>query len=114
VQPSLALEEFLAGTPEYMAPGQAKGRANVRTDVFGLGAVLYEILTGDPPDGPRRFDRRGPGIPAAACLKALSADPRLRQASAAELAQDVRRYLGRRESWLSRMGFTRLPEAGSP
>jgi hypothetical protein len=104
------------GTPAYMSPEQADGRpegAGRATDVFGLGAILYELLTGRPPYQGETFEEvlgqarraqappvreinpRAPAVLARACRKALAADPRQRHPSAAALAQDLRRYLGR-------------------
>jgi WD40 repeat protein/serine/threonine protein kinase len=103
----------IAGSPPYMAPEQARGdrKLTVATDVYGLGAVLYELLTGEPPfrgDSadqirkqvleqppvpPRRRDRRVPRDLEAICLKCLEKDPARRYASAAALAEDLGRFL---------------------
>jgi serine/threonine-protein kinase len=132
--PPLVLEESwkrdatvqgqVLGTPVYMAPEQAAGhidRLDRRTDVYALGAILYEILTGRPPftlavapgvtparpdthELLRRIQEEEPPRPRqlvsgvapaleAVCLRALAKKPERRYQSAGELAREVQRWL---------------------
>jgi hypothetical protein len=134
---SLTLSQAVLGTPAYMSPEQARGDTKdvtVAADIYGLGAVLYEMLTGQPPfsaantplllrkiveEDPqppsafrstrRKESRSDPGSASdevnrdleVICLKCLEKQPERRYHSAAELADDLERWL-RHEPILAR------------
>ena len=112
--PQHTLVGQVVGTPGYMAPEQAAGRRDLisrQTDVYGLGAILFEILTGQPPfagsetaelirqardaepPAPEALCPSAPKALAAVCRKALAREPAARFATAGELAQEVERWL---------------------
>jgi serine/threonine protein kinase/tetratricopeptide (TPR) repeat protein len=117
------------GTPSYMAPEQAVGNnaaVSSATDVYGLGAVFYQLLTGHPPFAggttyetirlvldtqprqPRAWNRKVDRDVSTICLKCLEKDPKRRYSSALALAEDLERWLKHEPIKARRTGiFTR-------
>ncbi len=113
VQGAVTEKGQIMGTAEYMSPEQAAARHSAvgpATDVYGIGAILYELLTGrapfqgetpwevlrrvceQEPVPPRQLNTRTPKDLESICLRCLQKDPRQRYDSAGDLARDLRRF----------------------
>jgi tetratricopeptide (TPR) repeat protein/tRNA A-37 threonylcarbamoyl transferase component Bud32 len=115
----------ILGTPAYMSPEQAaghRGTITTATDIYGLGAILYSLLTSKapfggesvietldavrnrPPEPPTKFNDRAPRDLETICLKCLEKDSRRRYASAPALADDLHAWLDSRPITARRVG----------
>ncbi len=112
-EPHVTTSGEIMGTPAYLSPEQARGdnrKITPHTDIYGLGATLYELLTGRPPFAgksrdqvlraicdsdpidPRKINPQVPRDLETICLRAIEKSPGRRHATAAELAEDLRRF----------------------
>ncbi len=123
----LSLPGDLLGTPDYFSPEQARAeRLDARSDIFSLGILLYEVLTGklpfrsetlhdvirliseEDPVLPRRVNPEIPGDLQNICMKALEKNPADRYESARDMADDLERHLADEPVLASPVSYSRM------
>lgn len=126
VESNLTRSGDLLGTPAYMSPEQIENVRGIdaRSDIYSLGCVLYQLLTGQAPFAgtvrmvlwqvlhgeprpPRQLNERVPWQLEAICVKAMSKDRRDRHASALDFADDLQRFLGGQSTMARPIGYRR-------
>ena len=125
-EPSMTMTGELMGSPRYMSPEQISaeaGEVDHRADIYSLGVTLYELITLKPaynakerdrifsqilnkePEAPRKINAKIPIDLETICQKAIQKSPRDRYQTAAELADDLRRFVNRRSLTAKRIGW---------